>query len=299
LAQRYAQPPLGNPDYKMKKIIFLIFALLLTCCKSTTTQETIDLKFQFENVSQEEITELKKKAEKGDIDSQTALGLMYLDGSVLEKDNKKAFSLFYKAGLKNHPIATNYLGLMYINGEGIQKNSIEAIKWFKKSSDSGNTAAASLLNDHFGQTIKWKISNKNFRGSLILEDKFGNWFPSKSAIDGVSENELLQINFKTNYEVSVILILENCLVDDNGLCSELYDFAIFKPDWSLEAEFLNKKPYSMSSICNNEKNILTTKLLTMKIKPEDDVGIYKVIVRIHQKKVLYEFLQIFNVSKDS
>ena len=284
----------------MKKLLYLFLSILFFCSGSTSAQEAIDIKFKFDNVSQEEITDFKKKAEKGDADSQTALGFIYLNGCGLEKDSKKAFLLLHEAALKNHPIASNYLGLMYITGEGVQKNSIEAIKWLKKSADSGNSVANSLLNEHFGQTIKWKVNDNNFRGLLLLKDKHGNSFPNKSVIDGLSKDEILQLNFNENNEVTVILSLENCLTNDNSLCSESYDFALFKPDWSLAAELLNKKPYFMAPKSINGNNILINKIMAIEIDQGDDQGIYKVIVRIHQRdKVLYEFLQMFNVSINS
>ena len=276
----------------MKKAVLIIFFLLLSSCSSVATQENINFGDPIKNASPEIINEISKKAEQGDSDSQTALGLMYLEGNGVKKDAKKAFSLFHQAALKGHPIATFYMGLMCIRVEGTPRNSIEAIKWLKKSSDCGNAVAESLLNEYFGQRIKWKTDNKTSKVYIVLEDKFGNWFPNKSAIDGLDKEDILHLNSKKNNEVSMILFLENCSLNKNGLCTERYDFAIFNPDWELQAEFTDNHPNFKIFLCKSNRNIVYSKLLKMTIKPEDKPGNYRMIVRIHQGKKKFMNLSI-------
>lgn len=277
----------------MKFFFNLIIFLCFIGC--TTTKEKIEVNIQIENASEENISEIKKRAEKGDINAQTILGVHYFNGHRFEK----SFALLHKAALENHPIATNFLGLMYINGNGVQKNSIDGIKWLKKSFDAGNDIAKEILGNHFGKRLEWKISNMNSRGLLILEDKSGNVFPDKTLADGLfNDMKLLQLDSEKNNEVTVMLIIEDCLIDEKDLCTENIDFALFRPDWSLAGEFLNTKPYLIKPILRNGKNILINEIMTIDIEPKDPLGIYSIVVRIHQQnEVLYEFTQMFNVVK--
>ncbi len=52
-------------------------------------------------------------AEEGDIDAQYQLGVFYLTGRGIPKDNIKAFSLFQQASKYNHVQAMYNLGIIY------------------------------------------------------------------------------------------------------------------------------------------------------------------------------------------
>ena len=58
-------------------------------------------------------------------------GYIYYQGGNF----KEALELFEKASDKKDPYAKYYLGVMYINGEGVDKNDKKAKEYFKKSCD--------------------------------------------------------------------------------------------------------------------------------------------------------------------
>jgi len=65
------------------------------------------------------------------------LGVMYYLGQITNQcDSELAFAMFKKAAKKWHMIAANNVGVMYMNGDGVMKNEKKAIKWFKKSADA-------------------------------------------------------------------------------------------------------------------------------------------------------------------
>lgn len=64
----------------------------------------------------EAYTEFLTLANSGDVDAQTMLGEMYLDGIGVEQNNKKAFYWIYKAAHSSDKEAKYLLGFMYENG---------------------------------------------------------------------------------------------------------------------------------------------------------------------------------------
>jgi TPR repeat protein len=58
-------------------------------------------------------------------------GYIYYQGGNF----KEALELFEKAAAEKDPYAQYYLGVMYINGEGVDKNDKKAKEYFKKSCD--------------------------------------------------------------------------------------------------------------------------------------------------------------------
>jgi TPR repeat protein len=72
-------------------------------------------------------------AEKGFLDAQIHLGIMYRDGIGVAKNSVKAAKWFRQAAQQGHPIVQNALGEMYSRGEGVPVNYIEAVKWFRLS----------------------------------------------------------------------------------------------------------------------------------------------------------------------
>jgi len=65
------------------------------------------------------------------------LGVMYYLGQITnQRDSELAFAMFKKAAKKWHMIAANNVGVMYMNGDGVMKNEKKAVKWFKKAANA-------------------------------------------------------------------------------------------------------------------------------------------------------------------
>ncbi len=81
-------------------------------------------------------------AKSGDVDAQTMLGEMYLDGiNGVAVDHEKAFYWLSKAAAKNDRQAQYLLGFMYENGLYVVRNMKRAVKWYKKAATGGNILA--------------------------------------------------------------------------------------------------------------------------------------------------------------
>ncbi len=60
-------------------------------------------------------------------------------------DYIKSSKWFHTAAELGHARAQYGLGLMYMNGEGVAKNDQEAVKWYRKSAAQGYVKARSVL----------------------------------------------------------------------------------------------------------------------------------------------------------
>lgn len=79
-----------------------------------------------------------KLAKSGDIDSQTLLGEMYLDGIGTNVDVKKAFYWISKAANSGDSEAQYLLGFMYENGIKVAVNMPRAVTLYKKAAVQGD-----------------------------------------------------------------------------------------------------------------------------------------------------------------
>ena len=88
---------------------------------------------------------LKKASEQGNAEAQYGLGLLYFNGTGTTQDKSKAFDLFRKSADQGIANAQALLGSMYRDGNGVQKNTETAMQWYRKAADNGHTLAALLF----------------------------------------------------------------------------------------------------------------------------------------------------------
>ena len=102
----------------------------------------------------EKFKELFERANEGDPQSQTELGVMYytgeavtktLSGQVRDNDPGLAAGWFYRAAEQGYADAQFNLGLMYANGEGIEQDIVQAVELFEKAAEQGNIDAQNNL----------------------------------------------------------------------------------------------------------------------------------------------------------
>jgi len=93
-------------------------------------------------------------SDHGDPKASFYLGMFYLLGSMgLEKDRKRAISLWYKSADLGYVDAQNALGLMYRDK---YKNYAKAIEFFQKGAEQGNPQSQFLLGHMYadGMAVK-------------------------------------------------------------------------------------------------------------------------------------------------
>ena len=136
----------------MKKTKTLLTALVLCSFCFTFSQNTCEDKITrakemlFENSPFHDETNtfklLNSCADQGSVEAESLLGLLYLNGMGVPKNDKKAFELISNAAKKDFALAQYNLGRMYKTGTGCSIDFKEAIAWFEKATANGNQRAA-------------------------------------------------------------------------------------------------------------------------------------------------------------
>lgn len=72
-------------------------------------------------------------AEKGQVDAQYNLGVMYYSGDGVKQDYVEAAKWLRMAAQQGDKQAQYYMGSMYLNGEGVKQSESEAHKWFTRN----------------------------------------------------------------------------------------------------------------------------------------------------------------------
>ena len=93
----------------------------------------------------EAFEQAKKAAEQGNASAQYSLGLRYMDGRGVAKDDAEAVRWYRKAAEQGNANGQFELGFMYENGKGVAKDEVEAAKWYRKAAEQGDTNAKQRL----------------------------------------------------------------------------------------------------------------------------------------------------------
>src|SRR5262245_45794244 len=80
----------------------------------------------------------RKAAEQGDADAQANLGNCYATGQGVDQNQVEAAKWWRKAAEQNHVGAQFNLGHCYANGEGLTKDQTEAVKWWRKAAEQSH-----------------------------------------------------------------------------------------------------------------------------------------------------------------
>ena len=89
---------------------------------------------------------LEDKAEAGDPEAETTLGLAYHDGVLLNRNDVEALRLLHKAAAQGFMAAEESLGIFSETGIGMERPSPpEALEWYKKAIRQGSLDAATNI----------------------------------------------------------------------------------------------------------------------------------------------------------
>jgi len=96
------------------------------------------------------LREWKPLAQRGVVDAQLNLGLMYVNGDGVPQDYKEAVKWFEKAVEQGDAMAQYTLGLMYVNGDGVPQDYKEAARLYEKAAEQGYAKAQYNLGSMYG-----------------------------------------------------------------------------------------------------------------------------------------------------
>ena len=93
----------------------------------------------------DDIEELKKEAEAGDVNAQGSLALRYSKGKGIAQSYEQAAFWYEKAALQGDAGSQCLLAICYTNGEGVEKDAEKAFYWFEKAALQGDSGSQCLL----------------------------------------------------------------------------------------------------------------------------------------------------------
>ena len=120
-------------------------------------------------------------AEKDNADAQYNIGILYMKGLGVEKNEKTAFIWYKRSAANGNTDAMYNLGTMYNQGRVVVRSTKDAVKWWRKSAELGNASGQFNLGVvyAYGRRVKqnteeaikwWKKSaqqgNKDARAAL-------------------------------------------------------------------------------------------------------------------------------------
>src|SRR5437016_7075537 len=113
---------------KANQLKRLLISLFVSTVSQLTAHQT--------EADRQLLVDLRAKADKGDVESQTELGVAFHLGKFgLAKNGEEAVRWYRKAAEQNYSGAQFNLGYCYFNGEGVEKNEAEAVKWYRRAAD--------------------------------------------------------------------------------------------------------------------------------------------------------------------
>jgi len=128
---------------------------------------------------QRAISDLKQQASAGDVSAQVQLGVIYLTGDGVTKDDAEAMTWFRKAADQDNPLAERYLAEMYFKGRGVPADNLEAAKWLRLSAEQGDAQSQYNLSVLYTQGLGVPRNMK----------EAANWM-QKSAAQNLAAGEL-------------------------------------------------------------------------------------------------------------
>jgi TPR repeat protein len=85
--------------------------------------------------------EMLPLAEKGNLDAQFHIAMMYYDGLGVKKDRSISVAWLTKGAIRGDMYAQTSLADKYFFGVGVEKNDKTAVKWYTESAEQGHGMA--------------------------------------------------------------------------------------------------------------------------------------------------------------
>lgn len=90
-------------------------------------------------------TRILAAATAGNPCAQFMVGVMFLKGAGLDRDDRQAAGWLLRAAEQGLPQAQNDLAALYVEGRGLRRDRQQALYWLRRAADQGLTAARANL----------------------------------------------------------------------------------------------------------------------------------------------------------
>ncbi|HEX3431663.1 MAG TPA: TetR family transcriptional regulator [Rhizomicrobium sp.] len=125
-------------------------------------------------------------AAAGDPSAELLVGLEYLDGKGLAKNETAAVDWLSRSAAKGQPVAQYDLGALYADGRGVQADAVQAFQWFGAAALRGNRRAMHFLAIAYAEGV----------GTAKNLPEAARWFERAAALGAVNS----QFNLAVLYE---------------------------------------------------------------------------------------------------
>ena len=111
----------------------------VTALEAIVQRMTADQLAEAHQRAREELSfdELLRLAEQSDAVAQFVLGVRYVDGRGVSRDNREAAKWFHLAAAQGHAHAQLNIGVMFANGRGVPQDDVEAHTWLSLAATQG------------------------------------------------------------------------------------------------------------------------------------------------------------------
>lgn len=157
--------------------IYLLLALVSAMSLSITGCEKHEMSSakQEEAPTQEQtMSNLLKKADAQDAESQFKLWRIYNNGEGVAQDKIKGLDWLQKSASQGYAVALLWLGKSFLWGEQVPKDPTQAVELFKKAADQGNAQAQYALGSQYekgeGATIDLAKATELFQKAATQGD---------------------------------------------------------------------------------------------------------------------------------
>jgi AcrR family transcriptional regulator len=130
--------------------------------------------------------QLRRLAEAGEPRAALLIGLQFLNGTGVSRNDVAAFAWLSRAAARNQPIAQYELGVMYENGRGVHADPVQAFRWFESASLKGNRRAMHSLATAYAEG--WGTDKNLFESA--------RWFGRAAQLGSVNDQFNLGVLFE-------------------------------------------------------------------------------------------------------
>jgi TPR repeat protein len=134
------------------------------------------------------LQEYKTSAENGSAVAQHMMGVLYVQGKGVLKDEKEAYKWWEKSALNNHPPSQYNIGMAYFRGKYHYKDTSLAEKWLAKAAKRGHPSA------------QLNLGNMYIDGDVVDKDLSKAKTYIKAAFENPRAKESTKRNAKDSWE---------------------------------------------------------------------------------------------------
>lgn len=158
------------------KTISLRLILLTICLTHPVSASTYDDGFEALQANQQKtaLDIWKPLAERGHVDAQFGMGVLYSSDGDIEQNSKLAVDWFKKAAEQGHAGAQFNLGNEYKRGAGLSQDDSQAAYWWKKAAQKGLLQAQYNLGMayYFGSGVKQDRNKARFWFKMAADNRY-------------------------------------------------------------------------------------------------------------------------------